>query len=246
MENRTVKELIEEILKIYQNYSIESLRNQVYYWKKINDVRVEKDAPTEPLIHYCQGSLNGHAIELRVPGYLTFRNRETRQKEKEIQTYDVRIRLVKNKKYTTPKHVSVVEDLFQKLDVIENQDERLEYYNLLTYILVNIYTDKNVMNGITLTDELQEWDRNWGTTYSLVELINFIKWCAAQEALNYCQPEDWGMDLSFARYFEALAAGLEQNHQLLECIKKRTENHKQGKPKLWNQEIYFGLLNHRY
>lgn len=213
----------------------------MYYWHKINDVRVKKDTPPEPLINYCQGSLNAHAIELRVPGYLTFRNRKTKQKEKEIRTYDVRIRLVKNEQYVAPKHTEIAEDLFQKLYAIEDEVKRKKCYDLLATVLINIY-----MNRIVLTDEVHGRDRKWCGQYSLVELISFIKCCAAQESLNYCQPEDWGMDLSFARYFEALAAGMIKDRRLLEEVISRTKNNDQGKPKLWEKDIYFQLLNHRF
>lgn len=53
---------------------------------------------------------------------------------------------------------------------------------------------------------------------SLVEIITFIKWCSAQEELNYNGDGAWGKDLSFARYFEAIYYGQYKNEDGLKKV----------------------------
>lgn len=245
METRTIEELTRDIIERYSRYNLDDLLENVYYWNKINDVRVKNDAPVEPLIYYCRGCYNEHAIELRIPGYFTFRDRETKRKVNTIQTYDVRIRLFKNGEYKTPTHVEIVEDLYDKLSGIDSPSLRKNRYDVIKAILKNIYLNRDVMYGITLTNEQIECNSNWSPGYSIAELVSFIKWCAAQEELNYNKPTDWGKDLSFSRYFEALWAGFTRDTVLLNSIKRNTNNHGSGKPELMESSIYGNLLNHR-
>ena len=147
--------------------------------------------------------------------------------------------------YRTPTHVEIVKDLYDKISNVENLEHRQITYNTIASMLGNIYLNRDVMYGITVTNEQIEWNKNWSPGYSIAELVSFIKWCAAQEELNYNKPGDWGKDLSFARYFEALWAGLYRNEALLKSIKRNTNNHGKGKPKLMEPSIYGNLLVHR-
>lgn len=245
MERRTIEELKQDIINRYSKYSSEYLFDKVYYCEKSNCVKHKNNIPTEPLIPYCEGGLNAHAIELTIPGKLTFQDKRTKNLLQSIQSYDVKINLMKNNVTKTPTHVDIVKDLYEKISSVEDKQRQTVRYHTIGNMLVNIHSNVDVMTGISVTNEQREYNCNWGTGYSIAELVSFIKWCAAQEDLNYNQPGNWGKDLSFARYFEALWAGFYRDVDLLELIKKRTRNHGRDKPILWDAHIYGNVLNHR-
>ncbi|WP_312471216.1 hypothetical protein [Neobacillus sp.] len=250
METRTYFELRRFVENLYNSKDNQSLKRYSFKNKE-GQIHIYKNTPTELPIVYGEGTLNEHSIELRVPGRLTFKHRITGDITDDIQRFDIRIRL-KNKRWNefiTPKHTEIVEDLFNKIASVQNEDTRKKTYNALATILQNIYFDLYPFKRLNMKEEDKYQKEYKG--FSLPELVTFIKWCTLQEDINFPSnnnygKDDWGKDLLFARYYEAINAGLYQDSRLLKQILVRTNNHGQDKPALMDKRIYQGTLATRF
>jgi hypothetical protein len=250
MESRTYAELGRYVEYLYNSKNKNLLRRRAFKNNEGN-IYIYRNAPAELPIYYGQGTLNEHSIELRIPGRLTYKHRITGDITDDIQRYDIRIR-IKNKRmidFITPRHTEIIEDLYSKIAVVQDTNQRKWAYSTLATILQNIYFDNHLFNRLDMKEE-DLYHKKY-TGFSLPELITFIKWCTLQEDINYPSNnnygrDDWGKDLLFARYFEAIYAGLYQNSELLKLVLERTNNHGQDKPTLFDKRIYQGTLVTRF
>ncbi|UXH46432.1 hypothetical protein N5C46_10435 [Rossellomorea vietnamensis] len=249
MEIRNYFELKKYVENLYAMKDKTSLRKCAFKNRK-GEIFVLTDTPAELPIVYGKGTINEHCIELRVPGRLTYKHRLTRDITDDIQRFDIRIRLKRSSSnnYSTPKHEEIVEDLYNKVASIYDSKRR-GAYEFLAIILQNLYFDFPPLKRLNFNEE--ELYISTYSGYGLPEIVSFIKWCTLQEDLNYPPSnnygkDDWGKDLLFARYFEALYAGLYQNQELLKEVVNRTNNHNSVKPNLWDKKIYQGTLATRF
>lgn len=245
LEKRTIEELKQVIIRLYEERGVEDLLKYVSLgengWHKIS-----LGAPVETPIIYCLGKENEHNIEIRIPGIRTFLKKKG-SIEKNICSYDFRIRLSNNKnnKNLTPKHTDIVKYLYEIVARSENQKERENKYSELKQILKNVYNDNEIFQSPF--NEIIEYEKEYEENLSLVEIITFIKWCSAQEELNFGKNGAWGKDLSFARYFEAIYYAQYKNEECLKKVLNNTENKEKGIPPLHkNPEVYGRCLDHRY
>ena len=246
LEKRKIEELKQVIIRLYAERGVENLLKYISLrgdgWHKVSS-----EAPAETPITYCSGKENEHNIEIRIPGIRTFL-KEKGSIEKNICSYDFRICLSNNKnnKGLTPiKHTDIVKYLYEIVARIENPKQRGKKYEELKQILTNVYNDNEIFQYPF--NEIIEYGKKYEGNLSLVEIITFIKWCSAQEELNFSGNRAWGKDLSFARYFEAIYYAQFKNENGLKKVLKNTENKEKGIPSLHkNPEIYGGCLNHRY
>lgn len=252
METRSFCELNNYVKDLYESKDKAFLRSCAYKIIEEGKVKIfiNDNMPAETPIIYGKGTNNEHEIELRVPGRLTYRNRLTRDITDQIQTYDFRIR-IKNKRknyFHPPKHVEIIDDLYKKV-AFQEETLRKNNYISLAKILQNLYFDMHPFYRINTTEEEQY--RILRNGFSLPELVTFIKWCGIEEDINYPSnnkwgKDDWGKDLLFARYFEAIYAGFHQDTYKLQEIKTRTKNKGGPKPELWDRKIYQGTLATRF
>lgn len=106
-----------------------------------------------------------------------------------------------------PSHESIVRAVYRFVTV-ENSNRVID-------ALEDIYK-----NGLTATTQV--------FTQGTKELFY---WVTLQEEINYPQPKYFGRKLPFQRFFEAVLAKLKVCS--LELVVRRTNNHRAGKPKLF-------------
>lgn len=249
METRSYGELRNYVENLYATKDKITLRRHAFKNAQ-GEIHVYRNTPAEVPLVYGKGTYNEHLIELRVPGRITFRDRVTRDITDEIQTFDIRIRIKNNRMldFEVPTHIKIVQDLYNKIANYNDEFQRKQVYSFYAVILQSLYFDLHPLRRLNTTEEQEYQMQHYG--FSTVELVSFIKWCTLQEDINYSPNnlirDDWGKDLLFGRYFEAIYAGLYQNINLINDVQTRTKNHGQQKPPLWNKQIYQGTLSTRF
>lgn len=250
MELKTIPQLIASINQLYINSDHRQLRECVTFVNgkfRVNNAQVYT-------FRYNQATNGEHTINLHYPGKKTF-EKNVRDRNgnwiKDISDYveknDVKIEIIDFNNHILT-HSNVVEDLYNK---VFDLDENIRRNNYLYYqqILLNLYNNQHPLSDLPHDEASLQNQPNTIENRNILSLIDFIKWCAAQEEINYPPTQGyrgrWGKDLSFARYFEAIWAAY-TNEYSLEDIIHRTNTHF-PKPNLFNnRDIYANLLDNRY
>lgn len=211
MEIRSYEELKSLIGEFYKTYSDQQLK---YFSSNPNILRPQL------IIPYCsENSSFFHILEITIPGKKAFQI--SKDKYSNIkQKNDIKITLIRNDTRRLITHEEIIRDLYKKVRVYDDLSFRCLWYRFYRDLLTYLYSPNRLDN--------EEWNSCiFSNTPSddgveIPVLVSFIRWCAAQEMINY--PFGWGRDLCFARYFEAIYAGLLRDEEMLEKVIERANS----------------------
>lgn len=219
LEIRSYEDLKSLIREFYKTYSDSQLR---YF---LDDKSVSRPSLVIP---YCsEKPLFSHILEITIPGKKTFEIRKGCKSDFK-QKNDIKITLITDNNKTVITHEEIIKELYKKVSSYEDESLRCEWYKFYRTMLTVLYDEKSLNSKSWFMECETIYFTNIFGNYKIPVLISFIRWCAVQEMINY--PCGWGRDLCFARYFEAIYAGLLRDEEKLNKVIERANSNGSPQP----------------